>query len=349
MQIITKAAALATTLVFLAPSLGVADESDSLAGKEPTLLEREIENARFRAKIKKMIYKEMETHVIIPCMKQSAEATPGASDLDEEPIMAAVMVAVKSDIWDDIKEVTYDLVSELNDGQGSGFEDRKLIYDFARDMCIEGALESTEKTKDEGDANPTSRTLLQVVWDIGAVNKEQAEIERGLGEDPLALIQLPLTSGWSKGMSGSGMREVNLNIAEWFVMDGSGLRGGAYFSVWCDNGSLTVDLIQVRGLKNAEGTATVEWAFDGERFARGLWDQKDNFILPRDGFPHSAFVRRLAHAKFLVLMVRGHAGLDNQKANTVKRPEDVALVPVSLATDRAALSELIRQCTGSAG
>ena len=47
----------------------------------------------------------------------------------------------------------------------------------------------------ETAAEPTTRTLLQVVWDIGAVNKEQAQIERELGEDPLALIELPETSG----------------------------------------------------------------------------------------------------------------------------------------------------------
>ena len=161
------------------------------------------------------------------------------------------------------------------------------------------------------------------------------------------MIRLPKTSGWFNGMSGSDMREVNLNIADWFVTDGSGLRGGASFSVWCDNGGLYVDLIQVRGLKKAEGTATVKWTFDGEPFQRDLWDQKDNFILPRNGFAHDAFVRHLARAKFLVLLVRGHAGLHDPKANTVKLPEDVALVPVSLATERAALSDLIGQCTSS--
>ena len=152
MQIITKAAALATTLVFLAPGLGVADESDGsdgLAGKELTPLEREIENARFRAKTKKMIFKETETHVIIPCMKQVIEDTPGASELAEETAIAALMVVVKSDQWDDLKEATYELVSKLNDGQGSGLEDRKLIYDFAKESCIEGTLKSTKEIEDE--------------------------------------------------------------------------------------------------------------------------------------------------------------------------------------------------------
>ena len=198
----------------------------------------------------------------------------------------------------------------------------------------------------EASADPTSRTLQQVIWDIGAVNEDQAQIERELGEDPLALIELPDSSGWFKGMSGPEMREVNLNIADWYVLDRSGLRGGAFFSVWCDNRNLYIDLIQARGLKKAEGTATVEWAFDGEPFKQGQWEQKEKFILPRVDFPHDHFVRRLASARFLVLQIKGQAGLEEPKAVTMKRPENVALVPVSLSDDRADLVDLIQQCKG---
>lgn len=198
----------------------------------------------------------------------------------------------------------------------------------------------------EAAADQTTRTLLQVVWDIGAVNKEQAQIERDLGEDPLALIELPETSGWFRGMSGPEMREMNLNVADWFVLDQSGLRGGAFFSVWCDHGSLYLDIMQARGLKKAEGTATVEWAFDGEPFRQSQWEQKEKFILPRDDFPHDNFVRRLASASFLVLKIRGQAGLEDPRAVTVKRPDNVALVPVALAEGKADLVDLIQQCKG---
>lgn len=198
----------------------------------------------------------------------------------------------------------------------------------------------------EAGTDPTSRTLQQVIWDIGAVNEDQAQIERELGEDPLALIELPDSSGWFKGMSGPEIREVNLNIADWYVMDSSGLRGGAFFSVWCDNGNLYLDLIQARGLRNAEGTATVDWAFDGEPFKQGQWDQKEKFIVPRDDFLHDYFVRRLASARFLVLQIKGQAGLEDPMAVTVKRPENVALVPVSLSGERADLVDLIQHARG---
>ena len=199
-----------------------------------------------------------------------------------------------------------------------------------------------------GATDSTSRTLQQVVWDIGVVSNQDAQIERDLGEDPLALIQLPETSGWFRGMSGPEMREVNLNVADWFVLDRSGLRGGAFFSVWCDHGELYMDLLQVRGLQKAEGTATVEWAFNGEPFKRGIWKQKDKSILPGDDFPHDSFVRRLASARFMVMKVKGQAGLENPRAVTVKRPENVALVPVPLSAKKADLLGLIQQCENSA-
>ena len=195
------------------------------------------------------------------------------------------------------------------------------------------------------DSNATSRTLAQVLWDIGVVDKTQADIERSLGNDPMTLIELPKATNWIKGLMDSEMREVAMVIPMWAVLDTSGFRGGAIFSVWCDRGSLYQDTIQVHDLKEAEGNAAVEWAFDGESFVESVWTQKDKFILPPDDFPHDTFVRRLANAKFLVLKVRGHAGLD-QSIPAIRRirPVNTAIVPVSLTGDDSNLSELIRGC-----
>ena len=178
--------------------------------------------------------------------------------------------------------------------------------------------------------NPSARSLLQVVWDIGVVNREQAEIEASLGNDPRSLIELPTVTSWSTGLTGPDMREVNLNVPAWTVLDRSGIRNGAHFSVWCDNGSLYQDILTVHDLEAAEGNATVEWAFDGEPFVSSSWQQQNTFILPNDGFPHDTFVRRLATANFLVLQIQGYAGITDTLDNTYYRPQNVVVVPVSL-------------------
>ena len=95
-------------------------------------------------------------------------------------------------------------------------------------------------------------------------------------------------------MTAPDIREVNMVVPAWFVLDGSGMRNGAIFSVWCDNGSLYQDTLAVYDLKEAKGNATVEWAFDGEVFVGSAWEQKDTFVLPGSQFPHDLFVRRLA-------------------------------------------------------
>ncbi len=195
--------------------------------------------------------------------------------------------------------------------------------------------------------NPAPRTLLQVMWDIGVVDKEQADIAKKLGNDPLSLVELPKVTSWIKGMKGPDMSEVNLIIPSWFVLDGSGLRNGALFSVWCDHGDLFQDTLAVQDLKEVEGSATVEWAFDGESYARSLWTQKGQFVLPSDDFPHDAFVRQLATAKFLVLKVKGYAGLEDAMNNPKIRPENIAVIPVSLTGDNSALLELIEACSRS--
>ena len=191
--------------------------------------------------------------------------------------------------------------------------------------------------------NPTFRTLLQVVWDIGVVDKTQAEIERQLGNDPLSLIELPRVTNWTKGLMDSNMSEVNMVIPVWFVLDRSGMRGGAFISVWCDRGGLYQDPILVYDLKKAEGKATVEWAFDGELFVKSFWVQKSNFIIPPDNFPHDTFVRRLTNAKFLVLKVRGHASLDQPNPRIL--PENTVIMPVSLTGGNTDLLELIQNCS----
>ena len=194
-------------------------------------------------------------------------------------------------------------------------------------------------------SDPTSRTLLQVVWDLGVFDKTQANIERSIGNDPLSLIELPSVTNWTKGLTGQGMTEVAMTIPMWFVKDTfSGIRFGAWLSVWCDHGSLYQDTIQVQELKGAEGNATVEWAFDGEPFVESVWTQKSNLIVPSDNFPHDTFVRRLANARFLVLKVKGHAGLDNRLSSKV-RPANTAIVPVSLAGENSDLLELIQNCS----
>ena len=110
--------------------------------------------------------------------------------------------------------------------------------------------------------NQSADSLLQAVWDIGVVNRQQAEIEAGLGSDPRSLIRLPTVTSWSTGLIGPDMSEVNLLVPTWAVLDRSGIRNGALFSVWCDNGNLYQDILTVYDLEAAEGNATVEWAFD---------------------------------------------------------------------------------------
>ena len=60
---------------------------------------------------------------------------------------------------------------------------------------------------------------------------------------------------------------------------------------------------------------------------------------------YDAFVKRLANAKFLVLKVRGHAGLD--QINPKIHPKNIAIVPVSLAGDNTGLLKLIENCSNS--
>ena len=199
----------------------------------------------------------------------------------------------------------------------------------------------------QGDSNTTSRTLLQVVWDIGVVDKKQADVEKKFGNDPLSLIELPKVTSWiTMGSIDPNMSEVSMIIPTWYVTDGSGSRNGVHFSVFCDHGGLYLDTLSVFDLKKAEGNAVVEWAFDGEPFVRSLWVQKDHFIFPQEDFPHDAFIRRLANARFLVLKVRGQAGLSG-RANPKIRPENIAIVPVSLVGDNTGLLKLIKNCSHS--
>ena len=193
--------------------------------------------------------------------------------------------------------------------------------------------------------NPTSRTLLQVVWDIGVVDQTQAGIERTLGNDPLSLIELPKVTNWMRDLTGSEMREVAMVIPIWFVLDGSGMRGGLSISVWCDHGGLYLDATQVHDLKKAEGIATVEWVFDGEPFEKTSWTQESdfNFIIPPDSFPHDTFVKRLANARFLILKIRGHAGLEQQHSRL--RPANTVIIPVSLSGSNTELLKLIQNCS----
>ena len=196
----------------------------------------------------------------------------------------------------------------------------------------------------QSNLNPSTPSLSQVVWQMGVVNQEQAEIEAGLGNDPRSLIELPTVTSWSSGLTGPDMSEVNLVIPAWAVLDRSGIRNGALFSVWCDNGSLFQDTLTVYDLEAAQGNADVGWAFDGEPFLTSSWQQHDTFLLPSDGFPHDTFVRRLASANFLVLRIQGQAGVSDTLDNAYYRPQNVVVVPVSLAGDRSSLVSLIEGC-----
>lgn len=192
--------------------------------------------------------------------------------------------------------------------------------------------------------NQSADSLLQAVWELGVVNPEQAEIDAGLGNDPRSLIELPTVTSWSVSLTGPDMSEVNLIVPAWAVLDSSGIRNGALFSVWCDNGNLYQDILSVYDLEAAEGNATVEWAFDGEPFVSSSWQQQGKLILPSDGFPHDAFVRRLATANFLVLKIQGHAGISDSLENVYYRPQNAVVVPVSLTGDRSSLLSLIQDC-----
>ena len=214
---------------------------------------------------------------------------------------------------------------------------RKWIFLFS---CALLAIPSAA----QDSSDPSPRSLLQVIWQTGIVSAEKAEIEARLGNDPRSLIELPAVTSWSTGLTGSDMREVNMIVPAWFVLDGSGMRNGVVFSVWCDNGSLYQDTLAVYDLKAAEGNATVEWAFDGEAFVGSTWEQKDTFILPGSHFPHDLFVRRLASADFLVLRIRGHAGVSDRMDNPDFRPRNVVVVPGSLAGDKSSLLSLIEGC-----
>ncbi len=187
-------------------------------------------------------------------------------------------------------------------------------------------------------------TLLQAVWDVGVVDPEKAEIENYLGNDPQSLIELPTETNWTKGVTGPEMSEVVRVIPSWRVLDGSGSRSEITFSVWCDQGSLFLDPILAYDLANAEGDAIVEWAFDGEPFVRSIWNQNRRFLLPPDAFPHDTFIRQLTTAKFLVLKIQGHNGLDDRSGF---KPENTLAVPVSLTSENNALKELIDACSGS--
>ena len=203
-------------------------------------------------------------------------------------------------------------------------------------LSIQGHSQST--------LNPSIPSLLQVVWEIGVVNGEQAEIEAGLGNDPRSLIELPTVASWSSGLTSPDMSEVNLIVPAWAVLDRSGIRNGALLSVWCDNGSLYQDTLTVYDLEAAQGNADVEWAFDGEPFLTSSWQQHNTFLLPSDGFPHDTFVRRLATANFLVLRIQGQAGISETLDNAYYRSQNVVVVPVSLTGDRSALLSLIEDC-----
>ncbi len=88
----------------------------------------------------------------------------------------------------------------------------------------------------------------------------------------------------------------------------------------------------------------MEWAFDGEPFVNSNWEQQDKLILPSNEFPHDIFVRRLANANFLVLKIRGHAGVSDTIENPYYRPDGIVTVPVSLNGDRSDLLSLIEDC-----
>ena len=196
----------------------------------------------------------------------------------------------------------------------------------------------------QSNQRPNWSTLLQAVWDAGVVAPEKAEIENYLENDPQSLIELPTETNWIKGVSGPDMSEVVRVIPSWRVLDGSGSRSEMTFSVWCDQGGLFLDPILAHDLAKAEGDAIVEWAFDGEPFVRSIWNQNGGFILPTDAFPHDTFIRQLTTAKFLVLKIQGHNGLDDRPRF---KPENTLVVPVSLTSENSALKELIDTCSGS--
>lgn len=194
----------------------------------------------------------------------------------------------------------------------------------------------------QANQRPDWSALLQAVWDVGVVDPEKAEVENYLGNDPQSLIELPTETNWLRTMTGPDMSEVVRVIPSWHVLDGSGIRSEMTFSVWCDQGGLFLDPILAYDIAKAEeGDAIVEWAFDGEPFMRSIWNQNGRFILPPDAFPHDAFVRQLTTAKFLVLKIQGHNGLDDRPGF---RPENTLVVPVSLTSENAALKELIDTC-----
>lgn len=192
-----------------------------------------------------------------------------------------------------------------------------------------------------GEDEPIS--LRTALWNLDVIHEHAVSVEKQFGNDPKELIRLPTQTNWSDGLADENMQEVVITVPVWSILDGSGLRGNAHFSVWCDSGKLYQDPIMVTDLKEAEGKAQVEWTFDGRSFLESTWQQKKNFVIPPEQFDHDSFVRKYAQSSFLILKVKGAQGLVKSNSRE-ERKEKYALVPLSLEGDKRELLKLIDGC-----
>ncbi len=213
-------------------------------------------------------------------------------------------------------------------------------------LRVYGFLSLLAFTSIEAVGQDQSLTLHTALWNLDVVHEAAISIENDLGEDPKELIDLPTLSNWSARLVDGNTREVAISVPNWFVLDGSGMRGSAHFSVWCDEGKLFQDTIMVLDLKKSDGNAEVEWSFDGKSWSKSNWIQKGNFVMPANDFDHDSFVRKYAKSRFLILKIKGAKGLveyDTRK----ERKEKYALVPLSLEGNKKELVKLIDGCKGS--
>lgn len=192
-----------------------------------------------------------------------------------------------------------------------------------------------------GEVEPIS--LRTALWNLDVIHEHSISVEKQFGNDPKEIIRLPTQTNWSDGLADENMQEVVITVPLWFILDGSGPRRNAHFSVWCDGGKLYQDAIMVLDLEKAEGHAQVEWSFDGKSYSKSTWTQKQNFVLPPEEFDHDSFVRKYSQSKFLILKIKGEKGLVKSDSRK-ERKENYALVPLSLEGDKRELLELINGC-----
>ena len=225
---------------------------------------------------------------------------------------------------------------DQNNGSNQSMNEawRILVFSAFVPICAIGQ-------QDSGDEPISLQTAL---WNLDVVHEHAISVEEQFGRDPKEIIQLPTQRDWSNGLFNEDMQEAVITVPLWFILDGSGPRQNAHFSVWCDGGKLYQDAIMVLDLEKAEGHAQVEWSFDGKSYSKSTWTQKQNFVLPPEEFDHDSFVRKYSQSKFLILKIKGEKGLVKSDSRK-ERKENYALVPLSLEGDKRELLKLINGCS----